>query len=111
MTKGHIHQNIRKRILKNKESFPAKNKYTRLLDHMIYVIGVAGPIFTIPQLYKVWVNQNAVDVSLISWSGFLLIAILWLLYGIAHKEWPIIVTYSAWIAVEFPLVVGILLFG
>ncbi|MBT4446311.1 hypothetical protein HOA92_06525 [archaeon] len=111
MTKGNIHHHLRKRILKNKETFPHKNKYKRFLDHIIYAIGVAGPIFTLPQLYKVWIEQNVAGVSLLSWGGFLIIAIVWLLYGIAHKEWPIIVTYSAWIAVEFPLVVGILVFG
>jgi uncharacterized protein with PQ loop repeat len=111
MTKGQIHHHLRKRILKNKDSFPHKDKYKRFLDHIIYAIGVAGPLFTIPQLLKVYIDRSATDVSLISWTGFLIIAIVWLLYGIAHKEWPIIVTYAAWIAVELPLVIGIILFG
>lgn len=78
---------------------------------MIYVIGVFGPIMTIPQLITIWVEKNASGVSVISWSAYMVVAIFWLIYGIMHKEKPIIVTYILWLVLEILIVIGILLYG
>lgn len=81
------------------------------MDRSIYVVGVLGPAMTIPQLFKIWVEKNAAGVSLLSWSAYLLCAVFWLIYGLMHKEKPIIVTYTLWIVLEILIVVGIILYG
>ncbi|MAG60705.1 hypothetical protein CL619_02855 [archaeon] len=110
MDSGLHHQHLRKRIHLKKQKYPHPNKYKAFMDKIIFGVGVAGPIMTIPQLWQIWYYQNATGVSFISWFAYLLIGIIWLIYGIMHQEWPIIVTYIAWIIIEIPLVIGIILF-
>ena len=110
-TKGFHHHNIRKRIHQKYETYPHPDKFKRVLDKTIYIIGIIGPIMTIPQLIKIWVEKNASGVSAISWCAYLITAIFWLIYGIAHKEKPIIFTNILWIILEAIIIVGTIIYG
>ncbi|MFW5746020.1 MAG: SemiSWEET family transporter [Nanoarchaeota archaeon] len=70
-----------------------------------------GPIMTIPQLCKIWVEKNAAGVSAVSWIAYLVTAFFWLTYGIMHKEKPIIFTYSGWIIIEVFIIIGTFVYG
>ena len=104
------HYHRRKRIHQKHEPYPHPDKWKRLMDKFIYVVGVAGPILTLPQLIKIWVEKNAAGVSAISWAGFLVAAVFWLMYGILHKEKPIIFTYTLWIILDGLVVAGVLIY-
>ncbi len=80
------------------------------MDRFIYVVGVFGPLMTIPQVTKIWFEKNATGVSVISWISYLLCAIFWLIYGVMHREKPIIVTYAIWIVLDFLIVIGALIY-
>ena len=110
-TEGLHHFHTRKRVHKDHKPYPAITPARRFMDKAIYVIGIVGPLMTIPQLIKIWVGKSATDVSLASWSGYLIYAIFWLIYGIMHKEKPIIITYVAWVALELLIVIGVLIYG
>lgn len=86
-------------------------KSRKIIDRLIYVIGILGPILTIPQVTKIWIEQNSTGVSAISWSAYLVFAIFWVIYGILHREKPIIFTYSIWIFLDILIVVGTLIYG
>jgi len=81
------------------------------MDKFIYVIGVIGPIMTIPQVTNIWIEKNATGVSIISWTTYLLSAFFWVVYGIMHKDKPIIITYTAWIFLDLLIVIGIILYN
>ena len=106
----HFHQRKRK-SQKKLENYPSRKRWVRFLDKMIYLVGIAGPVMTIPQLMKVWVDQNAVGLSIISWSAYLVIALIWMVYGMVHKEKPIVVAHGSWAVMHFFIVIGILLYG
>jgi len=110
-TEGLHHFHIRKRIHQKHETYPHPNEFKRFMDRAIYIIGIIGPIMTIPQLMKIWVEKNASGVSAISWGAYLFTAIFWLIYGIQHKEKPIIFTYGIWIILEALIVVGTIMYG
>lgn len=106
----HLHR--RKRIhLPHLENFPSQNKWKKFLDKVIYAVGIAGPILVIPQAYEIWINKNASGVSIISWSGFVFLGIIWLLYAITHKEKPLIVTYIGFIIIQSFVVIGVIIYG
>ena len=107
---GMHHFHRRKRIYLKHEPYPHPHKWKRLLDEVIYVVGICGPLLTIPQLFTVWVKHNASGLSLFSWVGYAFIAIIWLIYGITHKEKPIIFSNIMWLAMEVLLIIGILPF-
>lgn len=81
------------------------------MDKAIYFVGAFGLIMTIPQLTKIWIGKNASGVSIISWSAYLITATFWLLYGIMHREKPIIFIYSGWILLDLAIILGIILYG
>ena len=105
----HFHK--RKRVHLKLEKYPHPDKSKRFMDKAIYVIGVLGPILTLPQIYKIWIEKNATGVSIISWSAYLLIAFFWVIYGFMHKEKPIILTYLTWIVIHAFVVIGIAMYG
>ncbi|MBW3020761.1 hypothetical protein KY334_05670 [Candidatus Woesearchaeota archaeon] len=86
-------------------------KYQKILDKLVYAAGIGGPIMTIPQILKIWAEKTVAGVSLTSWSAYLIMAIIWLMYGIEHKEKPIIVTNALWVVFESLVVVGIIIYG
>lgn len=110
-SRGLHHAHKRKRIYEKYEPYPHPDKWKRFMDKAIYVVGIAGPIMTLPQVMKIWVEKNATGVSLISWASYLIFAVFWLVYGIMHKEKPIILTFSGWLILELLIVAGILVYG
>ena len=106
-----LHHRLRTKTHNKHKSQPHSVKWKGFIDHAIYVVGLIGPIMTIPQLTKIWVEKNASGVSAISWSAYIVVAIFWILYGIAHKEKPLIVISSIWIVLEVFIVVGTLRYG
>ena len=105
----HLHK--RKRIHEKYEKYPHPNKWKRYLDKLVYTVGIFGPILTIPQLLKIWMNQSAGDVAIISWVAYFFGAVILLGYGIVHREKPLIVMYSAWVLIDFIMVISILIYG
>ena len=108
---GLHHHHVRKRIYQKHEPYPHPVKWKRFIDRVIYLVGLVGPIMTIPQLTKIWIEKNASGVSAVSWAAYMLVAIFWIIYGIAHKEKPIILFSSVWIVLEFFIVLGTLMYG
>ncbi|MBU4069586.1 MAG: hypothetical protein KJ646_01240 [Nanoarchaeota archaeon] len=110
-SKGLHHYHIRKRIYQKHEPFPSKNKLKRNFDKLIYIAVIFGPIMTIPQLLKIWTSKNAAGVSFIAWASFSVISILWLTYGILHKEKPIIFMNLALIILQVLIAISALIYG
>lgn len=106
----HIHK--RERAHKEKlKPYPSKNKWISLLDRLLIAVAVAGPLTTLPQIFKIFIEKTALGVSLVTWIMFMLIAIPWLVYGIVHKEKPIIIAYVLNLLVNTVVVVGILIYS
>jgi MtN3 and saliva related transmembrane protein len=79
------------------------------IDRLVNVIAVVGPLTSVPQIAEIWfIDKSAVGVSLVTWSLFLLMACIWLLYGIVHKARPIIISNSLWILAQAIIVLGAL---
>ena len=111
MASGLHHFHKRKRIHKKLEKYPHPDKFKRFLDKFIYVVGVAAPIFTLPQIYSIWIGKNAAGVSLVTWSAYAFSGVIWFVYGIVHKEKPLIVTYFLWIILNSMVIAGVLIYG
>jgi uncharacterized protein with PQ loop repeat len=77
------------------------------VDKLVYV-ALITPFMALPQLWLI-VQGKAAGVSLITWATFLIIAVVWLLYGLKHKIRPMILVQSAWIVIDSAIVVGLLM--
>jgi uncharacterized protein with PQ loop repeat len=105
----HIHN--RKISNSSLRKYPSKNKYIKFLDKIILAIAVIGPALTIPQIFRIFYYQNATGVSIITWSLYVLFDIPWIVYGVIHKEKPIIIAYAFWVLTGLIVVLGILMYG
>lgn len=81
------------------------------MDGAIYAAGVVSPMMTLPQIWQIWEAQSAEGVSLITWSSYLFFSVLWLFYGVIHKEKPIIISNALWIGINATIVSQIFIFS
>lgn len=72
------------------------------------VASFAYPLSSIPQVVNVF-SGTTEGVSLLSWSIFLICAVLFLAYGIRRKVPPMIIANSIWVVMDTLVIAGIFL--
>ncbi|MGC1176593.1 MAG: PQ-loop domain-containing transporter [Candidatus Saccharimonadales bacterium] len=87
-----------------------KSSYIVFLDKLTFIVGVIGPFTVLPQIYTIFTTQSAKGVSLATWALIFIVTFPWILYGMAHKEKSIIVSFILWEVVNLAVVVGVLLY-
>lgn len=105
----HLHK--RKRIHDKHEPYPHPDRFKNFMDRYIFVVAVIGPLMILPQMLKIWLNKDATSISLITWLGLCIISSSWIIYGLLHKDKPIIVTNFLFFSVQILIVIGTLLYG
>lgn len=78
------------------------------VDRATMVIGLCMPLVTIPQLLAVWTASNLEGVSLATWVFYMFQGIVFTVFGIKHKEKPLIYTYIPMTIIELGIVVALL---
>lgn len=113
MSNGLHHVHKRKRAVQKKKvaPFPHHSGMKKILDRAVYVIGIAAPLMTLPQVYKIYSTKDAVAISLITFSANVFFNLFWLTYGYVHKEWPLVFMYTGWLCVNTSIVIGAILYG
>ena len=81
------------------------------LYYTTLIVGIIAPFTALPQILKIFIEQNAAGVSLLSWSLFVLFAIPFIIWGIVQRDAPIAVTYSLWATADLVVVIGVLIYG
>jgi uncharacterized protein with PQ loop repeat len=105
----HLHK--RKRVYKKMEPYPHPRPGVRFLDWSIMVIAAAAPLANVMQAAKVYQQQSAGDLSLVTWGLLTVFNVVWIAYGVVHKEKPIIMGYVLWLISNGAVVLGILLYS
>lgn len=81
------------------------------IDRVVTAVAFIGPLTSLPQIIEIWfVDKSAAGVSILTWSAFVIMAAIWLLYGIVHKQRPIIISNALWIVAQSLIVAGALRF-
>ena len=104
----HFHR--RKRIYINHEPYPHPDKWKRLMDKLIYFVALVGPIMTLPQVIKIWIEKNAAGISIITWFAYAVTSVFWIIYGLMHKEKPIIFTSVLLLLLNIIIVIGAVIY-
>ncbi|MDB5161762.1 MAG: hypothetical protein JWM52_270 [Candidatus Saccharibacteria bacterium] len=105
------HQSLRRRVHSKKEKYPHPNLKIRWFDRFIILVGILNAVATIPQVLQIWIGQDATGVSLISWSYYTFGSVMFLIYGLIHRELPIIVNYSIALMLYALIVIGTLIYS
>jgi len=98
---SHIHSHNEKL---DKFKILHKKKYVRVIDKWAMVVGVLAPLTSLPQVFQIIETKNADGVSVLTWALYMILSILWIIYGIAHKERVIVVTNVLWLTLELFIV-------
>jgi len=88
-----------------------KNFWHQFLEKTVFAVAIIAPLTTLPQIIKIISTKTAAGVSLLTWTIYTLVTIPWIIYGIVHKEKPIIVSYVLWLILNTLVVIAILLYG
>ena len=104
------HLNKRKRIHQKLEKYPHPDQGIRFLDNFLLVIAAIGPLSNIPQIIKILMTKTSLGVSTLTFSFFAVFNIPWIIYGIVHKEKPIVLAYTLWFITNSIIIIGTLIY-
>jgi uncharacterized protein with PQ loop repeat len=68
-------------------------------------------LMTVPQVLTIWVGHQAAGVSVVSWSAYLLSAVLWFWYGIQKRDKNIYLACVGWIGLDAAVIVGAVVYA
>ena len=82
-----------------------------LMHRALGVMSIFTILMTIPQIVTIWIGHQAAGVSVLSWSAYLVSAVLWFLHGLRQHDrniyWPCV----AWIAMDVAVIAGVVVYG
>ena len=82
-----------------------------LLRRVLGGMSVFTMLMTVPQVLTIWAGHRAAGVSVISWSAYLLSAILWFWYGLQKRDKNIYLPCVGWIALDIAVIVGAVVYA
>jgi uncharacterized protein with PQ loop repeat len=68
-------------------------------------------LMTIPQVLTIWVGHHAAGVSIVSWSAYLLSALLWFWYGFQKHDKNIYLPCVGWVGLDAAVIVGAVIYA
>lgn len=84
-----------------------KKEYDRLA---YLVIGITF-LITLPQVHQIYQTMSAEDISIISYVGFTIISIFWIIYALERKNHVILISSLIHLGVNIAIVNGIMMYG
>jgi uncharacterized protein with PQ loop repeat len=82
-----------------------------LLRRLLGGMSVFTLLMTIPQVLTIWVSHQAAGVSVVSWSAYLLSAVLWFVYGLQKRDKNIYLPCVGWAGMDAAVIVGALIYA
>src|SRR2546428_1658113 len=76
------------------------------LRRLLGAMSVFTMLMTIPQVLTIWVGHQAAGVSVLSWSAYLLSALLWFWYGVQKRDKNIYLACIGWIGLDAAVIAG-----
>jgi uncharacterized protein with PQ loop repeat len=83
----------------------------RVLRRLLGSLSIFTMLMTIPQVLTIWVGRQTAAVSVLSWSAYLISAVLWFWYGIMKRDKNIYLPCVGWIALDGAVIVGVFVHG
>jgi uncharacterized protein with PQ loop repeat len=81
------------------------------MSRLLGAMSVFTMIMTIPQVFTIWVSHEAAGVSVLSWSAYLVSAMLWFWHGLRSGDKNIYLPCVGWVGLDSAVIIGALLYG
>ncbi|HWW94790.1 MAG TPA: hypothetical protein VN375_15595 [Vicinamibacteria bacterium] len=82
-----------------------------VLRRLLGGLSVFTMLMTVPQVLTIWIGHQAAGVSILSWSAYLLSAMLWLWFGVLKRDRNIYLPCVGWIMLDCAVIAGAVLYG
>ena len=82
-----------------------------VLSRVLGGMSIFTLLMTVPQVLTIWVGHQAAGVSVISWSAYLLSAILWFGYGLQKRDKNIYLPCVGWVGLDTAVIVGAVIYA
>ena len=82
-----------------------------LLRRLLGGMSIFTLLMTVPQVLTLWVGHQAAGVSVLSWSAYLLSAVLWFWFGLQQRDKNIYLPCVGWIVLDSAVIAGVLVYG
>jgi uncharacterized protein with PQ loop repeat len=83
----------------------------KVMGRLLGSMSIFTMLMTLPQVLTIWVSHQAAGVSLLSWSAYLVSAVLWFWHGLRTQDKNIYLACVGWIVLDAAVVVGVLVHG
>ena len=90
---------------------PAVPASQTLMSRVLGGMSVFTMLMTVPQVLTIWVGHQAAGVSVVSWSAYLLSAILWFWYGLRKRDKNIYLPCVGWVGLDAAVIVGAVIYA
>jgi uncharacterized protein with PQ loop repeat len=74
-------------------------------------ISVFTMVMTVPQVLAIWVGHQAAGVSILTWSTYLLSAMLWFWFGLRRRDLNIYLPCVGWMILDGAVIAGAVVYG
>ncbi len=78
------------------------------VDKIIVFVAVIAPLTTIPQILKIYLEKQVAGLSLETWLMYTVFNVIWVAYGVFHREKPVIISSTLWFTVDLLVTLGII---
>ena len=85
----------------------SETAFSRVLGGM----SIFTMLMTVPQVFTIWVGHQAAGVSVVSWSAYLLSAVLWFWYGLQKRDRNIYLPCVGWVGLDAAVILGAVVYG
>jgi uncharacterized protein with PQ loop repeat len=89
----------------------AASRSDTALSRVLGGMSVFTMLMTVPQVLTIWVGHQAAGVSVVSWSAYLLSAILWFWYGFQKRDKNIYLPCVGWVGLDAAVIVGAIVYA
>lgn len=91
--------------------FPTRDSMLKTaLDIIILPIAFIAPLALLPQIFQLYLTHDVSSISVVSWLSMVAFDVVWLYYGIVHKDKPIIITNIMYGVFNLLVALGAILF-
>lgn len=81
------------------------------LRRLLGAMSVFTMVMTIPQVLTIWVGHEAAGVSVLSWSAYLVSAVLWFWHGLRSGDKNIYLPCVGWVGLDSAVIIGAIVYG
>ena len=82
-----------------------------LFSRVLGATSIFTMLMTVPQVLAIWVGHQAAGVSVVSWSAYLVSAVLWFWYGFRKGDKNIYLPCVGWVGLDAAVIVGAIVYA